>query len=180
MFNDIGGKIKVFAKVVCWLGIIGSCIVGIVAMEYSFLAGLLYAVVGSLCSWISSFFAYGFGELIENSAEIASNTLRISTKITSAPAASHNSPAPAVPAYAAPVTAAPVPVAPAYAAPVTAAPAPVAPAYTAPVTYAAPAAYAAQQTSEATVNEDGSWTCPQCKRRNLAGRTFCWSCGHQK
>ena len=34
-------------------------------------AGILIFIVGSLLSWIGSFFTYGFGELVENSAKIA-------------------------------------------------------------------------------------------------------------
>ena len=33
--------------------------------------GILIFIVGSLLSWIGSFFTYGFGELVENSAKIA-------------------------------------------------------------------------------------------------------------
>ncbi len=33
--------------------------------------GLAVMIVGSLVSWIGSFFAYGFGELIENTTVIA-------------------------------------------------------------------------------------------------------------
>ena len=33
--------------------------------------GILIFIVGSLVSWIGSFFTYGFGELVENSAKIA-------------------------------------------------------------------------------------------------------------
>ena len=70
MFDNIGGKIKTLAKVVCWIGIIACIITGIVLMatgEDSILVGILTAVVGSLLSWVSSFVLYGFGQLVENS-----------------------------------------------------------------------------------------------------------------
>ena len=73
MFDNIGGKIKTLAKVVCWIGIIACIITGIVQMatdEDLVLAGILTAVVGSLLSWVSSFVLYGFGQLVENSDEI--------------------------------------------------------------------------------------------------------------
>lgn len=74
VFKNIGGKIKVLASVVAWLGIIGSVIGGISYMtideDFVFL-GIIIAVVGSVGSWISSFVLYGFGELVENSAIIA-------------------------------------------------------------------------------------------------------------
>lgn len=77
MFDNIGGKIKILAQVICWLGIIGSIISGLITMitdEDMILTGLLIAVIGSLLSWIGSFTTYGFGQLIENSdALVAQN-----------------------------------------------------------------------------------------------------------
>ena len=83
MFNNIGGKIKALAKVLCWLGIILSVLSGIAILASgdsgriavngaystvsSGVAGILVIVIGCLASWIGSFFAYGFGQLIENS-----------------------------------------------------------------------------------------------------------------
>lgn len=75
MFNNIGGKIKTLAKVVCWIGIIACIITGIVLMATDddlILVGILTAVVGSLLSWVSSFVLYGFGQLVENSDVIVS------------------------------------------------------------------------------------------------------------
>ncbi|MCH5212283.1 MAG: hypothetical protein J1G06_04650 [Oscillospiraceae bacterium] len=69
MFDNIGGKIKTLAQVVCWIGIIGSVISGIVMIatddDLAFL-GVIVIVIGSLVSWVSSFTLYGFGHLIEN------------------------------------------------------------------------------------------------------------------
>ena len=73
MFDNIGGKIKALAKVVCWIGIIVSCIVGFVMLINSNAVGLLIAGVGSLSSWIGSFVLYGFGQLIENSDRLAAH-----------------------------------------------------------------------------------------------------------
>ena len=76
MFNNIGGKIKGFAQIVCWLGIIGSIITGLVFIGIGsdtrdggglVILGILIAIVGSLTSWIGSFLTYGFGQLVENS-----------------------------------------------------------------------------------------------------------------
>ena len=84
MFENIGGKIKTLAKVLCWAGIIVSLIIGIFFLtiaEDSYSKEELYIVLGigfifvaPLLSWISSFFLYGFGELIETNCEIARNT----------------------------------------------------------------------------------------------------------
>lgn len=67
MFDNIGGKIKGLAKVICWIGIIASVIIGFTMFTTEmFLVGFLIIVLGSLFSWIGSFTAYGFGQLIEN------------------------------------------------------------------------------------------------------------------
>lgn len=76
MFKNIGGKIKGLAKVICIVGIAISIVVGIgmICSGYNgAMVGMGFAVmiVGSLVSWIGSFFAYGFGELIENTTVIA-------------------------------------------------------------------------------------------------------------
>ena len=68
MFNNIGGKIKALAQVVCWIGIMCAVIVGfgMIAMdEDAFVVGLVIIIIGSLISWISSFTLYGFGEIID-------------------------------------------------------------------------------------------------------------------
>ena len=73
MFSNIGGKIQGVAKVVCWGGIIVSILAGIIMImidDHLALAGLLSAVVGSVGSWVSSLFLYGFGELIVKVTEI--------------------------------------------------------------------------------------------------------------
>lgn len=68
MFDNIGGKIKAWASVIAWIGIIASILSGIVlCSSYDILVGLLVAVVGSLSAWLGSFMQYGFGQLIENS-----------------------------------------------------------------------------------------------------------------
>ena len=80
MFDNIGGKIKTVAKVICWLGIIASVIMGIIMIKQAtgryynndemVIAGIATIIGGSLLSWIGSFFTYGFGQLIENSESI--------------------------------------------------------------------------------------------------------------
>lgn len=69
MFDNIGEKIKTLAKVITWLGIIASVIVGLVLMvsnRYTPLPGLMVLILGGLVSWIGSFVLYGFGQLIVN------------------------------------------------------------------------------------------------------------------
>lgn len=77
MFANVGQKIMDLASLVCWLGIILSILTGIIMMAVSenlILLGLLIAVVGSLGSWIGSWFTYGFGELLETTKRIEKNT----------------------------------------------------------------------------------------------------------
>ncbi len=88
MFQNIGKKIKTLAKVLCWIGIIGSIIGGVVMaasgaalMDYdaasgvaAIVGGVLTAVLGTLFSWIGSFMMLGFGEIVEKVNEIAENT----------------------------------------------------------------------------------------------------------
>ncbi len=73
MYNDVGGTLKILAKILAVIGIASSILVGItfIAQESE---GMGFAILigGSLISWISSFFIYGFGQLIENSDIIAS------------------------------------------------------------------------------------------------------------
>ena len=70
MFNNIGGKIKTLALVMCLSGMIVSALTGVVTMargEDSLLVGFLIMVLGPLSAWLGSFAFYGFGQLIENS-----------------------------------------------------------------------------------------------------------------
>ncbi|MCL2037073.1 MAG: zinc finger Ran-binding domain-containing protein [Oscillospiraceae bacterium] len=81
MHTNIGGKIKVLAKVITWLGIIISVIMGLnlntaapISSSGSSFISVAIIVVGSLASWIGSFLLYGFGELIEKTTEVARYT----------------------------------------------------------------------------------------------------------
>jgi len=79
MFSDIGGKIKILAIIMTVLGIFVSVVGGIDTMDYDDEAGLLIIIVGSLSSWIMSFFVYGFGEMISHlkrSNELSEQILR--------------------------------------------------------------------------------------------------------
>lgn len=71
MFTNIGGKIKVLAKVVCFVGFVITLIVAITnfvlaAQVHSgvlVVLGILFLILGAVLSWVSSFFIYGFGEI---------------------------------------------------------------------------------------------------------------------
>lgn len=92
MFENIGSKIKTVAEVVCFIGIIGSIITGIVLMaldEYTFFLGLVVAIGGSLTSWIGSFMTYGFGQLVENSDILVRQVHKTHSAAPSTPASVH-------------------------------------------------------------------------------------------
>ena len=83
MFNNIGHKIQVLAKVLCWIGIICWVITGLALMAGEFVransgagvvAGIMTIIVGVLVSWIGSFLLYGFGQLVEDTHAIRANT----------------------------------------------------------------------------------------------------------
>jgi len=78
MFDNIGGKIKTLAVIICALGIIASVIAAIVIIVLAIenhitrdiYLGFGLLIAGPLASWIGSFFVYGFGELIEKVSNI--------------------------------------------------------------------------------------------------------------
>ena len=83
MYDNISGKIKTLAMVQCFIGAGFSIIAGFVLLlGKEGLLGLLVMVLGAVSSWIFSFLIYGFGELIEKTAQIERNT-RIAQKGTS-------------------------------------------------------------------------------------------------
>lgn len=73
MFNNISNKIKIFAKVVFWVGIVLFGLVGISYMvsgitheiAEDIVLALVYFIMG-FGSWVSACLIYGFGQLIEN------------------------------------------------------------------------------------------------------------------
>lgn len=79
MFKNIDSKIKVLAETITWLGIIASIVGGflLIAIAEDFISGITIMIFGSLCSWISSFLLYGFGEMIELLYKIEYNTRNI-------------------------------------------------------------------------------------------------------
>ena len=72
MYYNIGGKIKVLARIVCAIGIIAALLtaVGLWINNSSFhptmAAGLTILLAGSVATYVTSLFFYGFGELIES------------------------------------------------------------------------------------------------------------------
>ena len=69
MFDNIGRKIKYIARIGFWTGIIFSVIMGLIFMSDGISGALFYFAFCPLVSWVASIFVYGFGELVDNSAE---------------------------------------------------------------------------------------------------------------
>lgn len=84
MFKNIGNKIKIFAKVMCFFGIGISVVYGVIILTtlgarsvgvfYSILISLLAAGLLSLAAWVGSFTLYGLGQLIDNSDKLVKNS----------------------------------------------------------------------------------------------------------
>ena len=82
MYENIGKKIKLLAKVIFILESIPSVVVGLVFLIGSWInpgfaliigvpLSLLIMFLGPLFAWISSWLLYGFGELIDKACDIA-------------------------------------------------------------------------------------------------------------
>ena len=77
MYDNIGKKIKIMAKVIFVIGLIISLIAGFIIIGISqqlVLISLLIFVVGPIFFWISTWLLYGFGELIDKTCDIERNT----------------------------------------------------------------------------------------------------------
>ena len=76
MYDKIGSKIKILAKVMFFIGSFGSIMAGVAFMidknEFNFI-GIIILVVGIILSLATSWILYGFGELIEKTSFIATN-----------------------------------------------------------------------------------------------------------
>lgn len=88
MFKNPGGKIKSYAKVLFWVGVVISIIIGVIEIGSSFVAaaysyhgsfgtillgilgGILTVAIGTLISWLAVLTLYAFGTLVENSDEL--------------------------------------------------------------------------------------------------------------
>lgn len=88
MFHNPGAKIKAYAKVIFWIGVVISVLLGVVAIGASFVTasyvygnsagtilggvirGILITAIGVLISWVSVLTLYGFGVIVENSDEL--------------------------------------------------------------------------------------------------------------
>ena len=77
MYNNIGGKIKMLAKILAVVGVvisllggIGAIIFGIYSQDSTIvlimiISGVAFALIGALFAWIGSWLLYGYGEIID-------------------------------------------------------------------------------------------------------------------
>ncbi len=90
MYDNIGDKIKILAKVVFWIEAITAVICGLgfagMTNGMSLLIGLGIALVALIFSW----FLYGFGEIIDKLCAIERNTRSNSNKTVFKPTVSPN------------------------------------------------------------------------------------------
>ena len=73
LYENIGSKIKNWAKVIFIIEAIGSIIAGLVLLftdEDLILYGLLTLVCGPIVAWVGSWILYAFGELVEDTHAI--------------------------------------------------------------------------------------------------------------
>lgn len=81
VFANIGKKLKLLANVMFWLTFIGALVCGlifiIVGMDGDddlLFVGLPLLAIGPIFAWLSNCLLYGFGELIDKTAQIEKNT----------------------------------------------------------------------------------------------------------
>lgn len=177
MFTNPGGKIKSYAKVIFWIGVVVSVLIGVVMIGTSFtyaaysyngsfgtilggiVTGLLVVAIGILISWVSVLVLYAFGVLVENSDEL----VRLQGGVPSG-----NKKAPRIErpqhTHATYVTAEPKPVEPAKPAE--------------PIKPTEPEeAPVVESTTEAETKTDDKKTCPNCGTEVAQDAHFCKNCG---
>ena len=77
-YENIGGKLKSWAKVIFLFGAISSVIAGLAMFgEEAVVPGLITLILGPIFSLISTWLLYAFGELVEKTAANEENTRRI-------------------------------------------------------------------------------------------------------
>lgn len=86
MFENLGPRIKIIAKIWLWLGIILSVIMGILFISHELvLTGFLYLLLGGCISIFGSFILAGFAQLVENSDAIRKQLCTAPHEVSDAP-----------------------------------------------------------------------------------------------
>ena len=84
-FDNIGTKIKNFAKYSCWVTIILEWVAAVISTIYCMITqmvGLFFTIpiaafVASFVIWIGSWTMYAFGEFVESTAEMREDTRKL-------------------------------------------------------------------------------------------------------
>ena len=74
MFVDVGRKLRIWAKIICWIGILLSVLSGILCIRADddyILIGIIIIIAGVAASWVTSLVLYGFGEIVDNTYDSA-------------------------------------------------------------------------------------------------------------
>lgn len=155
-FENIGGKIKNYAKWSCWITILLIWIAApilciLLAIDYVELCWipLVSGLVAPFFVWIGSWTLYAFGEFVEKTSENESNTKQILIKLNEKNTRKHEE---KIEYEVKKSTKVPV---------------------------KEPFAKDIPETQENTMT-DMYWICGKCKTKNLNTRTDCWSCGNSK
>lgn len=77
MFENIGEKIKTLATVIFWAQAISFVLLAFSLLNIGgtfSIAGFFLIVLGPLLAWCSAFLLYGFGEFVDKTKDIESNT----------------------------------------------------------------------------------------------------------
>lgn len=155
MFNNIGEKIKVYAKVVFAIGAIIGSIVSIVMffvmLEDAAFLGFLFLILGIplsiLSAFLSTMFIYGFGELIESSETTRRNTEEIYNVIYNIYTGKYDTSANKAPAVKTPINHGTI-----------------------------PATRHSASSVPVHMSDDGTWECEKCGIRNPSSAKYCKGC----
>lgn len=75
MFDNIGVKIKRLVFIIFIIEAVISILYGLIyIIVFKNMFYLLICIIGPFVAWISAFLLYGFGELVDNSSKIKSDT----------------------------------------------------------------------------------------------------------
>ena len=87
MFNNVGKKIMILAKILCWVGMLGGAITGLVFCivddGYYIALGLPLLFGSPILFWIGSWWLYSWGELCDNVSDMLYYSYMIANKTDS-------------------------------------------------------------------------------------------------
>lgn len=185
-FDNIGGKIKTFAKWGCWISIVLiwiAAVLGILISVIELLGGdddlanailipaVIYVILGPLAIWIGSWTTYALGEMVEKQTSIEKTLLELArknnSKLEKETEKKANDIRSIVCANCSTIN-------------------------SEKNRYCVVCGYELNSKKEENKNAakieiktplkdyEGMWNCPQCGKSNLDARATCWCCGEKK